>query len=255
MIWNQFHVSFRKRSRSLHIVCAFKFLYCHTHEAPWSDSFVLKRFPFTLKQQKNTVFFRLALSVTCTDTPGLSGYDCLQDDGMLKPVILRSRVAAHFSFHGDTGLNLRKHYHVPFTARGCLCSHHQRAISKWYGVYTRVTHLRNRFQTVCAISWSIPWLCAISANTGRNHLRGHAIYPADPVCRPTPNVAGESPSSTDKLVSMPSQKKNSQVSISPTHCWMSFSPGRKCWTCVGWDGLLISSSASAAFRSHQICNG
>ena len=46
----------------------------------------------------------------------------------------------------------------------------------------------------------------------------------------------------------------SQVLISPTHCWMSFSPGRKCWTCMGY-GLLISSWASAAFRSQRICNG
>ena len=237
-----------------HCLCS-QILYCHTHEAPWSYSFALRRFRCHSETTEKHVFSRLALSVTCTDTPRLSGDDCLQDDGMLEPSILRSRVAAHFSFHGDTGLNLRKHYHVLFTARGCLCSHHQGAMSKWCGVYTRVTRLRNRFQTACAISWSIPWLCAISANTGRNHLRGHAIYPADPVCRPTPDVAGESPSSTDKLVSMPSQKKNSQVSISPTHCWMSFSPGRKCWICVGWNEPLISSSASAAFRSHQICNG
>ena len=86
--------------------------------------------------------------------------------------------------------------------------------------------------------------------------REHASYPADPVCRPTPNVAGESPSSTVELVLMPSQMKNSEVSITPTHCWMSLSPGWKCWTCVGWDGgVLLSSSASAAFRRQHICNG
>ena len=83
---------------------------------------------------------------------------------------------------------------------------------------------------------------------------GTPLYPADRVCRPTPNVAGESPSSTDKMMSMQSKMKKSQVSISPISCWMSFSPVRKCWTCVGWDGVLISSSAPSAFRSQQICN-
>ena len=39
-------------------------------------------------------------------------------------------------------------------------------------------------------------------------------------------------------VSVPSPMKKSQVSTSSTHCWKSFSPGRKCWTCVGWDGPL-----------------
>ena len=157
-------------------------LYCQPHEAPWSHSFVLRRFPFTLKQQKSMFFSRLALSVTCTDTLRLSGYDCLQDDGMLEPGILRSRVAAHFIFHGDAGLNLRKHYHVPFTARGFLYSHHQRAMSEWYDVYTRVTHLHNRFQAACAIPWSIPGLCAISANTGHNHLRGARHFTVPILC-------------------------------------------------------------------------
>ena len=55
-------------------------------------------------------------------------------------------------------------------------------------------------------------------------------------------------------VSVPSPMKKSQVSTSSTHCWKSFSPGRKCWTCVGWDGVLISSSTSAAFWSQQIGN-
>ena len=79
--------------------------------------------------------------------------------------------------------------------------------------------------------------------------------PVDPVCRPTPNAAGEPPSSTNKLLSMPSQMKNSLVSVIPTHCWKPFSLRRKCWTCVGWDGVLMSSSASAAFRTQRICNG
>ena len=98
--------------------------------------------------------------------------DCLQDAWMLEPGISSSRVAADISFHIDTGLNLRKHYHVSFTACDCLRFHHQRAMSKWCGVGTKVTHLCNRFQTTCAISWSIPGLCAISANTCDNHLWG-----------------------------------------------------------------------------------
>ena len=81
------------------------------------------------------------------------------------------------------------------------------------------------------------------------------VYPADPVRRSTSHVAGESPLTADKLVSMPSQMRNSQDLISPTQCWKSFLPGQKCWTCVGWDGVLILSSVLAAFRRHKSATG
>ena len=100
----------------------------------------------TLKQQKNVGFFcfvlffnRLALSLTCNDKLRLSDDGCLQDDGMIEPDIFHSRFVARFSSHRDAGLNPRKHFHVSFTACDCLSSHHQRVMSKWCGVYTRVT--------------------------------------------------------------------------------------------------------------------
>ena len=66
---------------------------------------------------------------------------------------------------------LQKHYHVSFTARDCLRSHHQRVMSKGRGVYIRSKHVHNRSQTACAIYWKIPGLSAISTKTGHNHMR------------------------------------------------------------------------------------
>ena len=133
---------------------------------------------------------------------------------MLERGILHIRVATHFGFHKDTVLNLWKHYHVPFTACKCLRSYHQRVKSKKYGVYTRVTHLCNCFQIACAISWSIPGLCAINAKTGHSHLRGVHHLPL-PVCRPTSHGAGELPSSTVKSADFRSQQIcNNLVEIS-----------------------------------------
>ena len=127
---NPSHVSFRKQSWSLHILCDLKFCTATLMKHRDRAAFVLRMFLFTLKQQKNMCFFRLALSMTCTDTLHLSDDNCLQDDGMLEPGILHSRVAAHFSFHSHTNIILRTHYHVSFTACDCLRPHHQRAISK-----------------------------------------------------------------------------------------------------------------------------
>ena len=122
------------------------------HETSWSGSFLFWGGFLILWNNRKLFFFRFALSVTRTSTPRLSGDHGLQDDGILEPGVLRSTVAAYFSFHGDTDLNLREHCRMSFTAGVCLRSHHKRAMSKWCGVYTRVTHLCNRFQTACAIS-------------------------------------------------------------------------------------------------------
>ena len=75
---------------------------------------------------------------------------------------------------------------------------------------------------------------------------GTPFDPADPVCRPTSHVAGLSPLSTDKLVSTPSQMKNSQVSISPTHCWKSFLPGAEVLNMCGmrWSADFVISISS-----------
>ena len=127
-----------------------KFILPH-HETSWSGSFCYEGGSLYSETTEN-FFFRFALSVTRTSTPRLSGDHGLQDDGILEPGVLRSTVAAYFSFHRDTDLNLQEHCRMSFTACVCLRSHHKRAMSKWCGVYTRVIHLCNRFQTACAIS-------------------------------------------------------------------------------------------------------
>ena len=76
----------------------------------------------------------------------------------------------------------------------------------------------------------------------------HASYPTDPVCRPTTNIAGESQSNTVKLVLMPSQIRNLEVSITPTHCWMSLSPG---WKCVDMCGMRWSADFVISINSIQ----
>ena len=144
--------------------------------------FVLRGFLFTLQQQKNMFFHRLALSITCAYTPRLSAGDCLQDAGRLEPGILHIRVAAHFGFHRDTVINLWQHFHESFTACDCLRSYRQHVMSNGFGVYTRVPHLCNCFQIAFTISWSIPGLCAVSAKTGHNHLRVAHHLPLPTLC-------------------------------------------------------------------------
>ena len=195
MISNQFHVNFRQLPRSRHILCDFKFSIAILMKYHNQTVFVLRGLPCTLKQQKNMFFPRLALSLACTDTPCLSPGDCHLEAGMFEHFHIR--VALHFGIHRDTVLNLWKHFHVSFIAYACLRSYHQRVIWKGYGAYTRVTHLCNRLQIACAISWSIPGLYTINAKTGHIHLRGCTPFAtADPVFRSTSHDSGELPSST-----------------------------------------------------------
>ena len=252
IISNQFHVNFKKLPRSRHIPCDFKFSIAILTKYHNQTVFVLRGFPCTLKQQKNMFFPRLALSLTCTDTPCLSPGDCLLDAGMFEQFHIR--VALHFGFHRDTVLNLWKHFHVSIIAYACLRSYHQRVISKGYGVYTRVTHLCNRLQIACAVSWSIPGLYTINAKTDHIHLRGAHHLPLPTLRVGLHPMIRENYHRAQLTGLMASQMKNSQVSTSPTHCWKPFSTGWKCWTCVGWDGVLISPFVSAAFQSQQICN-
>ena len=65
MISNQFHASFRKRSRSLHILWDFKFCTATLTKHHDQTAFVLRGFPFTVKDQENMFLSRMALSVTC----------------------------------------------------------------------------------------------------------------------------------------------------------------------------------------------
>ena len=218
-ISNKFHFNFCKWQRSLHNLCAFKFSIATRTKYHNQTVFVFRGFPSTLKQQKNMVFPPFALSVTCTNTLRISAGDCLQDAGMLEPGILHMRVAAHFGFRRDSALNLWKHYHVSFISCDCLHSYHQHVMSKGYGVYTRVTRLRNRFQIACAISWSIPGLCAIKAKTCHNHLRGSHHLPLPTLCVGLfPMVQGNyNRAQLTGFDVIPDKMKNSQVSTSPTH--------------------------------------
>ena len=276
---NKINCAWLKRSRSLHIICDFKLGTATSRSIMIRQLLFWKGFHSLCNKRKTCFFFsRLALSVTCTSTPGLSGDYCLPDDGMLEPGILHSTAVVYFSFHTDTDLNLREHYHISFTACVFLRCHHQRAMSKWCGVLrsatlsklllpykyddvimgamaSLITSLTIVYWTVYSdtdqrkhqssaslafvwgfhrgpgnsphnwpvtrkifpfynviMSWSIPGLCASSANTGRNSLRGSHHFTLLTLC------VG-----------------------SPSHCWMFFSPGRKCRTCMGWDGVLISS--------------
>ena len=85
-------------------------------------------------------------------------------------------------------------------------------------------------------------------------VRSTPFYLGGFVRRPTPNVTGESPSSTDKLVWMPSQMKNASLDQSHSLLKVVFT-WAEVLKCVGWDGMLISSLASVALGSQQICNG
>ena len=62
------YVYFRKWSRSLHILCDFKFTTTIIMKYHYQIAFVLRGIPFTLKQEKSIYFSRLAPSVTCTST-------------------------------------------------------------------------------------------------------------------------------------------------------------------------------------------
>ena len=75
--------------------------------------------------------------------------------------------------------------------------HHQRAMSKWWGVYmyTRVTHLRNCLHTGCALSWSIPVSCVIIPTLVTTICGENTIWPFrpyvqayTPYCRRTPSI-------------------------------------------------------------------
>ena len=179
---NQFHVSFRKWSRSQHTFCDFKFSTATLTKHDNQTALIWDGFPSPWNNRKTCFYSQLALSVTCTNTPRLSADDCLQDAGMLQPGISYSRAAAHFGFHRDIVQKLQKYYHVSFTACDWLRSHHQRVMSKGRGVYIRGKHVHNRSQTACVISWQVPGLCAISTKTGQNHMRGARHLPLSTLC-------------------------------------------------------------------------
>ena len=197
MISNQFHVNFRKWPRSLHILCDFKFstatpMKYHNHTV-----FVYRGFPFTLKQQKNMFLPRLALSVTCTNTPSLSAGNCLQDAGMLESGILHIRAAAHFGFHRDTV--------SPQPAETLSCVFH----CMWVLTFllsacdVRDTAPIPRSH-ICATTSKllVPYLEAFRdyvqsmLNMSHPFAGSTPFAPADSVCRPTSHGAGELPSST-----------------------------------------------------------
>ena len=89
-------------------------------------------------------------------------------------------------------------------------------------VYTRVTHLRSRFQIVCATYWSISKLHASVAELCATVSRSITFAPADPVWRLTPCAALIPSSGTISCHIMPYQMENSQVLTSLTHWWKPF---------------------------------
>ena len=108
MILNQFHVNFENNHGHR------TFLVFSNFVLPPSRSTMIRHFCFervsfqSVTTEKHVLFSHFVLSITWADTQRLSGDDCLQDTGMLEPGILRSRVAAHFNFHRDTGGRLNK---------------------------------------------------------------------------------------------------------------------------------------------------
>ena len=222
---NQFHVSYRKPTRSLHILFDFKFC---TATLTNQTAFVLGWFLFTPKQQKK---YFLSVGTVCDLHRHVASVRWRLSSGRWEVIAWHFAQQSCSSFQFSRGYwpkpveSVSHVFHCMWLSTLSPPACDVKVMRCLYQDHT----LHNCFQTACSISWSIPGLCAISPNTGLGHLRGaHHLT---------------------------SQMKNSQVSIILTHCWKSFSHGRNCWTCVGWDGVLISSSASAAFRSQQICNG
>ena len=156
---NQFHVSFRTWSRSQHTLFDFKFSTATLTKHDNQTGFVCKWFPFTLKQQKNSVgtvcdLHQRAASVSWRLSSG------------------RWNVTAwHFVEQSCSSFWFSQGY-CPEAAE----------TSKGRGVYIRGKHVHSRSQTACAISWKTPGLCAISTKTGHNHMRGARHLPLSTLC-------------------------------------------------------------------------
>ena len=96
-------------------------------------------------------------------------------------------------------------------------------------------------------------MCNQYQNWSQPYAGSTPFATVDPVCRPTCHVAGESPWITVIQCQCHPRWRSHEsppvllIAESRFYCF-------HCRTCVGWDGVLISSTASAAFWSQQIGN-
>ena len=191
---NQFHVSFRKWSRSQYTLCDFKFSTATLTKLDNQTAFVWRWFPFTLKQQKNMFCSQLALSVTCTITPRLSADDCLQDAGMLQPGILYSIVCSSFWFSQG---------YCPEAAETLSCLFHCMWLSTFSSsacnvkgtrcLYQGQTHAQPLPHCLCDILKNSWVMCNQYQNWSQPYAGSTPFAAVGPVCWPTCHVAGESP--------------------------------------------------------------
>ena len=180
---NQFHVSFRKWSRSQHTLCDFKFSTATLTKHDNQTAFVWRWFPFTLKQQKNMFCSQLALSVTCTNTEHAAPVSWRLSSGRWNVTVW------HFVQQSCSSFWFLQGY-CPEAAETLSCLFH----CMWLSTFSssacdvkgtrsiRGKHVHNRSQTACAISWKIPGLCAISTKTGHNHMRRARHLPLSTLC-------------------------------------------------------------------------
>ena len=201
----------------------FQILYCHPHEAPWSDTFVLRGFPFTLRQQKSMFYFLIWLVCNLRR----------------HAVSVRLRLSSghwdvrawHFTQQSCSSFQFSPGY-WPESAEALSCVFHCMWLSTFSPSacdikvmrcrnqgYTPVQPLPNCLCHILKHSWV---MCNQCKHLSQPFMGSTPFDPADPVCRPTSHAAGESPSNTNNLLSMLSQMKNALVSIIPTHCWNPF---------------------------------
>ena len=238
-----FRINFMSILENDHHHCTFfvisNFVVPHSQSIMTRQLLFLRGFPFTLKQQQ--IFFsRLALSVTCAASVRWL-YRAWWDAR-----------AWCFAQQSCSSFSQFSQGYWPEPAEAWSCVFHCMWLSTFspsacdikvmqylHQGHTLVQSLPNCLCHILQHSWV---MCNQCQHWSQSFAGSTSFYPADPVCGLTPNVAGESPSNTDKLVSMPSEMKNLQVSVSPTHDWKSFSPVRKCCICVWWDFVVSISS-------------
>ena len=196
IISNRFHVSFGEKSWLLHI----RFDFTEHHNQTGS---VFGGVPFALKKKKNTYLSQMALPATCVNTQHLSADDCprtmecysLEFRNMaLQPIVLFTGILSWPFENIITCLSL------------VGVSDNQRVTSRGHP-------------------------CAISTETVHSCLLKHNI--ADPVCRPTPRVAGTSWSSTINWclchVRRRIYKSYSVLLADKGHCDVGSTSSHTCW--------------------------
>ena len=104
--------------------------------------------------------------------------------GMIRAGVSQNEVSRRFGMHRNTISALWRRYQQSANTRDRRRSGRPRVTSLRQDTYIRVTHLRNRLQTVALTARSIPGLRNISPRTVRNRLRERNIRPRRPAIRP-----------------------------------------------------------------------